>query len=550
MKIGHASARHTVTSIAAAGLMAVSQVAAAQPDHMHDDIPLDPDADIGTVDFRVDCSEDVHGDFDRALAMMHHMMYNQARERFEAIAGADPDCAMAYWGAAATLFQPLWGTRPAVEDLTRGWQQLQDAYERVDDERERALIVGTAAFFREPETADYATRRQRWSAAMEHALSVAPDDNDVAALFALSLLALGQAADDPDPLHDRAGEILRDVYSREPTHPGAVHYIIHGDDVDGRAANNPDIVASYGEIAPEVPHALHMPSHIYVRLGDWPAVIEWNRRSAGAALRYPAGEYLSMHYPHAQDYLVYAHLQRGEDDAARVVMMETARRGELQRHPVSAFHSAAMPARIAVERRDWPEAAGLEARRPPELPWDGPIGLWAESHTWLAKGLGAVHTGDIEAATEAARRVRELRETVLEAGEPRFADYIHIDEHILNGYIANAEDRPDEAVTHLTEAVEIEARVEKHPVTPGALLPPGEALGDVLLALERPDEALQAYRASDAVWPSRHNTLLGAARAASQAGDESTARQYYNRLMEVTGGSRRGGEGEVGVNQR
>lgn len=508
---------------------------------------VDEQSPLGRIDFRVSCSESVRPDFDRALGLMHHMMYAQAREAFDTLVEKAPDCAMAYWGKATTLFQPLWGTRPSGEELATGWQLVGQARDRAPDSaRERALIEATAAFFREPETADHATRIKRWAGAMEDAYRSHGDDHDVAALYALSRVALAQAAEDPHPLLDEAESILQKIHEQNETHPGAIHYAIHATDADGRARNALHMVEAYGEIAPDVPHALHMPTHIYVRLGDWPMVIDWNRRSAKAALAHPAGKHVSHHYAHAQDYLVYAHLQRGDDAAAREVLEEAGQRqDELQPTVISAFHSAAMPARFAVERRDWERAAGLEPRTPGHLPWDGLVSRWAESHTRLARGLGTAHTGDLEAARKELARIRELREKAAGKGATAFPDYIRIDEHILAGRIAMNRGETEPAVEHLRSAAALEQRLEKHPVTPGALMPPNEALGDLLMELGRPAEALDAYRASDAIWPGRYNTLLGIARAAHAAGDEQLAGKAYGQLLANVDESERPGVREA-----
>ncbi len=497
----------------------------------------------GAVDFRVDCSEPVQSDFDQALGLMHHMMYEQARARFEAIIDADGACAMAYWGVATTLFQPLWGTRPSEADLQKGWDMIRQAQARVASDREHRLIEATAAFFREPETAEFRTRIRRWIEGMELAYAEHPDDPDTATLYALSQLTRAQSAEDREALYEAAEKVLRGVHKAHPEHPGAVHYTIHATDADGHAGNALDIVDSYGRIAPDVAHALHMPSHIYVRLGDWPAVIEWNQRSAEAALRHPVNGAVSHHHIHALDYLLYAWLQQGEDDKARTLLARLDAHGRYQPSFISAFHNAAMPARLAVEQRRWEAAAGLPLRTPAYLPWDQ--ARWAEGLVWYARGLGSMFRDDPESAREAEQRLAVLRDHAQAEGDAGFATYIEIDRRILVARIARHEGKNAEAIALMKSAAELESEINKHPVTPGALLPPNEALGDLLMELERPGEALEAYRASDAVWPGRYNTLLGAARAARAAGNENAAGTYYERLMEVAGESDRDGIDEA-----
>jgi tetratricopeptide (TPR) repeat protein len=257
-------------------------------------------------------------------------------------------------------------------------------------------------------------------------------------------------------------------------------------------------------------------------------VIEWNERSAAAAAGHSVGGALSFHYIHANDYLVYGHLQRGEDSRA-----EQVRDAVWERHPhqgsfPGAFHLAAVPARLAVERRDWQTAAAIEPRTPDYIAWNK--FPWPEGISWFARGLGAGHSDDLQGAREAESRMAELARQAESAADKRFAVYIETDRRILDGWIAFAEGDVERAVESMRRAVELEASVEKHPVTPGALYPPGEALGDLLTALERYDEALAAYEQSDAVWPGRHNTLRGALRAADRSGDEEQARRWRERL--------------------
>ncbi|SCZ55358.1 tetratricopeptide repeat protein [Thiohalomonas denitrificans] len=485
-------------------------------------------AAIGEVDFETACDESVQPDFNHALGLMHHMMYQEARERFEAIIEADPACAMAYWGAATTLFQPLWATRPTDEEVQSGWRLIEQARTRADSRREALLIEASGAFFREPGTAEFPTRLRRWVEAMKDPYEAYPDDPDIASLYALSRLTLAQRVDDSDPLFDEAETILRQIHEQHPRHPGAIHYTIHVTDADGRAENALDIVEAYRKIAPEVPHAMHMPSHIYVRLGEWPKVIEWNRESADAALDRPVNGAVSLHYIHAADYLVYAHLQRGNWDRAEAVVEEALAKGPYQRNFITAFHAASMPARLAVERRNWEKAVNLKPRSLDYLPWDE--SPWAEGQTWYARGLGAVHTGDLELAREAEARLRDLRENARAAGDDDIATYIEIDRLVLDGRIAHAQGDGQEALTLTRSAAELETTVEKHPVSPGALLPPYEALGDLFMELDRPAEALEAYREAEDVWPGRYHTRMGAARAA-EAVDAQAARENGTRQL-------------------
>ena len=497
-----------------------------QADHKHGEAPL------GTVHFQVSCSADVSGDFDRAVGLLHHMQYVESRAAFERIAEADPSCGMAHWGIAMTLFQPLWPERPGPDALRRGWEEIRKAEELgPGSDREADLVTAAAAFFSDPESTEWWTRIQRWSEAMSRAFAARPDDIETAAIYALSQLAEGPVAPDQMAYNGRAAKVLLGIYEREPTHPGAIHYTIHANDVDGRAGESLDVVRSYGAIAPDVPHALHMPTHIFVRLGEWPEVIDWNLKSAAAALRYPAGDRVSHHYPHALDYLVYAYLQRGEDERARAIIDEVSAREEpFQGTFISAFHLAAMPARYAVERRAWDEAQAIVPGTPASLEWER--FWWAESLSWLARGLGALHAGDAGESERAERRMSELRDAAKAADEEAFATYIEVDRLVLAAWRARVAGQGEQALELSREAVRLEATTQKHPVTPGALYPAQEALGDLLLDLERPREALSAYEGSLGTWPGRFNSLVGAARAAVAADLGDQAREHYRALLE------------------
>ncbi len=494
--------------------LAVAVTACAQQDE--DRVTHEKDGEaLGYVAFQPDCGEQAAQEFDRALALKHHMMYQQARDTFREITETDPECAMGHWGVAATYFQPLWPERPDEQALAQGRQYIEQAQEAgAGDEREVALIEAVAAFYEE-EKDGYRDRIEAWGRGMDEAYSDHSEDLDVAALYGLSRLALamGEDSDKREPLHDEAEAVLRTVWDTEPTHPGAIHYNIHATDVDGRAENALDMVEAYADIAPSVPHALHMPSHIYVRLGEWDEVIDWNRQSADAARDHEVDGAISFHYIHALDYLVYGYLQQGEVERAQAAR-EEAEGVEHQPGFASAFHKAAMPARIAVEQRDWERAKALAVREPAYLPWDD--AHWAEGLSWYARGLGAVHTNESGLAEQAQQRLAELRDAAREAGEERFATNIEVDRLILAGWMRHAQGEPEQAVARMEAAAQLEATVEKDPITPGALYPPYEALGDLKLALGRPDEALSAYESGEAIWPGRRNTERGMERAQEQ----------------------------------
>lgn len=510
-------------------LSAPSTAAGQETGHDH--------GEIGVVDFRASCDPGVQDDFDHAVALLHHMMYQQARQAFAQIAEQHPECAIAHWGIATTLFQPLWPARPDAKARQRGWEAVQRTKEHgALTGRERALVSATHAFFQDPEKDEWWPRIRRWASAMEEAYRQHPDDAEIAAFYALSQLAVGQIADDRAAHNARAAEVLANIHQEEPLHPGASHYTIHANDIAGRAGESPEIVQAYDEIAPSVPHALHMPSHIHVRLGEWPQVIEWNRKSAEAALRFPAGDRVSLHHAHALDYLLYARLQRGEDAKASSLLEELRSQDQpYEEGFISAYHLAVTPARYAVERRAWEEAVSIQPRAPEYLAWDEY--WWPEALSWFAQGLGAVHTDDLMTARTAEQRMAELRDRARTADEAAFAASIEIDRLILSGRIAQAEGDTGGAVARMEEAAALEQTVEKNPVAPGALLPPYEALGDLLLEQKRPREAWDAYEESLTIWPNRYRSLLGAARAARAAGQTERARQHYERLLEITAGA-------------
>lgn len=491
-----------------------------------------PGESLGTVRFETSCSGAAQAPFDRAVALLHHMTYSGARAEFGAIASQDPTCAMAHWGIAMTLFQPLWPTRPSPDDLERGWREVSRAKEiGTESERERMFIAAAAAFF-DPASGEYWERIGRWAEASRALYDAYPEDPEARAFFALSHLATAPASGDLSH-QATAAALLEGILRENPTHPGAIHYTIHANDATGREHEALDVVRRYGDIAPRNPHALHMPTHIFVRLGDWHAVIDGNLAAAEAALENPAGDrgqWVWDEFPHATEYLVYAYLQTGDDGAAERAMTRLRLTPQLQPTFKTAFHLSSIPARYALERRDWEAAARLEPRPDPSLDWDR--FPWPEGVTWFARGIGSARSGDLAGARAALERLGRLEEATREMGEDLFARQTEILRLGVAAWTAHLEGDRDEAVRTMQQAVTLEATTPKHPVTPAPTLPAQELLGDLLLELERPEAALKAYRASLAATPGRLNSLVGAARAAERTGDADGARSYYRALTE------------------
>jgi len=538
MKTADGPQRRRWSSLArAAGCAAVLLVAqtARASDAAHGTGTAHGGHEVGRVDFQVSCAPAVRPEFDRAVALLHHMTYPQARASFERIAADDPGCAMAHWGVAMTLFQPVWPTRPKPADLRRGWDEVRRAESLAPATRREQLFVAAAeAFFLDPESTDYWLRIRRWETAMEKVYSAFPDDSEADAFYALALLATMPADRISRDHADRAAEILLRVYERNPDHPGAMHYLVHANDVPGREAQQLEIVRKYELVAPRNPHALHMPTHIYTRLGDWDGVVRGNLKAAEAALEIPAGDegqYVWDEFPHALEYLIYAELQRGADENAAAALQRLQTTERLEPSFKTAFHLASTRARYALEREAWEEAAAIEPRRPATLDWDR--FTWPEAISEFARGLGAAHLGRREAAGAAVARLGELEAKTRATGEELFARNIGVLRLELTAWVAHFERREAESVAAMREAAELETSTPKHAVTPGPTIPAWEQLGDLLLGQERVAEAAAAYRRSLELYPRRFHGLLGAARAARAAGDDVSARAAFRELLEV-----------------
>lgn len=494
----------------------------------------------GPVEFRGSCAAAAQAELHRGVALLHHMTYPRARESFETAAKLDPQCGMAQWGIAMTLFQPLWPTRPNAEELQRGWTAIEAARALAPaTQRERLLVDAVGEFYRDPASSDYWQRIRRWEEGMARAYAAFPQDPEVTAFYALAHLAAAPS-DSVAAYHDHAATLLRGVYRDNPDHPGAMHYLVHANDAPGREQESADITRKYETVAPQNPHALHMPTHIYTRTGDWDGVVRGNLLAAEAALQQKAGDrgqFVWDEYPHAVEYLVYAYLQQGLDDKAAAEV--TRLRGTAQLQPTfkTAFHLASTAARYALERRAWREAIALTPRDPATLDWDR--FAWPEAVTWFARGLGAARLGNTSEARAAHDRLAALEVSATSSGEALFARNIRILRLETGAWLAHAEAEPASSLKLMGEAADLELATPKHAVTPAPTLPAHELWGDLLAEQKNHREALAMYRRALELYPRRFNSLLGAARAAVALNDKVSAKGYYQWLLDVAGSGTR-----------
>ncbi|PYN21627.1 MAG: hypothetical protein DMD76_21420 [Candidatus Rokuibacteriota bacterium] len=479
---------------------------------------------IGQVRFPVSCSPAVQQPFERAVALLHSFWYLEAAKAFTQIAQADPDCAMAYWGLAMTNWTQIWSPPPPAA-LKRGAEAVEKAkgVRRTLPPREGDFVAAAEAFFKDADKADHRTRALAYGRAMEQMAQRYPDDREVMAFYALSLQATADPRDKTYANQKRSAQIAEKIFAAEPDHPGAAHYMIHGYDYPALAQQGLPAARRYAQFAPSVPHALHMPSHIYVLLGMWPDTVKSN--IAAAAAEKSRGN--PDDHMHALDYLVYGYLQQAQDaqakkvvDEARAIMADLAARAYDSGRPTAHFAMAAIEARWAMERGKWTEAAAIDPR-PNRFPH-------TESIIYFARAIGAARSGDAARARGDVDRLAALKDLMKDA---YWAEQIEIQRRAAAAWTARAEGKGDEASALMGSAVELEASTEKHNITPGPIVTARELLGDMLMEAGQPGPAGQAYEASLRVAPNRFKALYGVAKAAERAGDREKARTYYGRLL-------------------
>ena len=494
-----------------------------------------PPEQLGEVDFPVSCSPAAQKSFNRAMALFHSFWFDPAKESFAKVLEQDPECGMAHWGIAVmSMGNPFaWPPNPnALKAAAAAMVQAQRIGAK--SERERDYIGALTTFVKDWETRDHRTRAVAYEKAMEGLVAKYPADDEARILYALVLNVTALPTDKTFANQLKAGAILEPLFKKYPHHPGVAHYLIHTYDYAELAVRGLPAARAYARIAPAVPHALHMPTHIFSRVGLWPEMVESNRASYLAAkselkeTTLGIGTYDALH---AMDYLVFAHLQQAQDNAAKQSLDEVAAIRKVNvENSVAAYAFASIPARFALERGDWKQAAALKLS-PADLAWSK--FPQAEAILVFARGLGAARTGDVAAAQRDAEHLKALKEAMSAAKMDYWAGQADFQIKTVNAWIAFAEKRPEKAVQLMRAAADAEDASDKHPVTPGNVAPSRELLGEMLLALNSPAEAFAEFERSLKRDPNRFRGIYGAARAAEASGNRAAARDYYARLEKL-----------------
>jgi len=499
----------------------------ASPAFAQHEHPAGDPTKLGKVNFPVSCDVSVQAQFTSAVAMLHSFWYEKASETFAAVAEKDPTCGMAYWGVAMTYYHEVWPA-PGPADLKAGTAAMEKA-KRVGakTQRERDYIAAIEVFYKDSDKVDHGTRALAYERAMEQVQARYPDDHEAAIFHALALVATAPPTDKTYVNQKKAGAILEPLFTQEPEHPGIAHYIIHAYDYPRLAPGALDAARRYAKIAPDSPHALHMPSHIFTRLGLWQESIDSNVASLASAKKNNApGNEL-----HAKDYLIYAYLQGAQDREAKVALeAPPAGRADDPQYNNWLYAMGTSPARYAVERHQWAEAAAVDV--PPNT-FPGGRWAWTEANLHYARALGLSHTGKTEAARTEVQKLASLRDTLTGINDKYWADQVEIQRESAEAWTTLAEGKSADALRQMRSAADHEDSTDKNNVTPGVILPAREMLGDMLLQSKQPAEALDAFETTLRTAPNRFNSLYGAARAAKLAGDNEKAKTYYAKLLSI-----------------
>ncbi len=490
------------------------------------------DQQLGEVDFKISCSQ-VKNDFNLAIKFLHSFEYDEAEKSFARIIDQQPGCAMAYWGVAMSNFHPLW-TPPTEMELKKGARAIEIAQSITQkSDREGAYINAIATFYKDYNRVNHLTRCSNFEKAMDQLCLKYPNDQEASIFHALALTASADPTDHTYAKQKKAGALLNALYPDEPLHPGIIHYLIHTYDYPELAALALPAARKYALVAPSSAHALHMPSHIFTRLGLWDECITSNIASVASAKCYAQSAGIKGHWDeelHGLDYLVYAYLQKGENNLAQ---QECDYLDSIQEvNPVNfkvAYAFAAVPSRYLLENKNWQGAARLESKK--SFPWDQ--FPWQQAMITFTRLLGAVHIGKMEEAKKEFSDLNHLHTKLIQLKDDYKANQVLIQIKAAEAWMRFAEGKNEEALQLMNLAADMEDQTEKHPVTPGELIPARELLGDMLLQMKQSDKGLQAYEANLKKHPNRFNGLYGAGWAAEQSGNREKASLYYRQLLSI-----------------
>ena len=482
------------------------------------------DDKLGKVHFETSCNAEAQKLFDRGMLYQHSFWYRASQKMFEDTLKADPACSIAYWGTALSL---LWNphTAPPAKNLAEGAAAIEKARTiGFKTDREKGYVDALAAMYTDYDKVDHHARVVAYAKAMEALAQRYPDDDEAQIHYALALNTSASPADKTYANQLKGAAILEPIALRQPLHPGVAHYLIHLYDYPSIADQGIEAARRYAKIAPDAPHALHMPSHIFTRVGYWNESIASNVASARSA----KGSSDFSDELHAMDYLVYAYLQLGQDDKAKAVVDEMGKvTGFSETFIPGPYAEAASPARYVLERGDWKAAEALTVRPSPLAN--------VQAITYFARALGAARAGDPEAAKPDIARLGELRDKLREAKDAYWSEQVDIQARIASAWVLYAEGKKDDALKAMSDAADAEDRTEKHPVTPGTPKPAREVYGEMLLDNGRAADALTAFEATLKKEPNRLGAYAGAARAAAQIGDTAKAREYFGKIVEQAG---------------
>ncbi len=504
----------------------------------------------GKVEFPISCTPSVQSEFSRGVALLHSFFYEEARRVFSAVAERDPKCAMAQWGIAMTWWHPIW-TPPTPDEMSAGKAAIEKAMAMdAGTDRERGFITALSVYYNTPDSSSAGAVGQSchgpvgprdrviaYEKAMHQLRDKYPDDFETQAFYAFAVLAVGYATPNDTTLSKQleAAAIFEKLWKQNPNHPGVVHYLIHCYDYPALAQRGLAAAQSYASIAPWVPHALHMPSHIFTRLGMWDESITANGASAEASRAYAAIRHRNATEAeelHALDYMAYSYLQEARDNEARKIVDLSAkvRKTNPELEFSAAYALAAIPTRYAFERNDWAAAAALTIPNVPH--WSS--FPFMEALIEYGHALGRAHTGDLDGARKAIARMQQLRDATKEPRFDYFKNHLDLQMQAASAWVAASEGKKTEAIEMLRHAADAEDSLGKHPVSPGAFVPIREQLGSLLLEAGQPKEAQQEFEAALKIYPGRFRGLYGAAQAAEKNGDKGSASRYYAKLATQT----------------